>query len=33
LKLRAVEQQFRPQLERRQVSPGKIIDVAGWAKQ
>ena len=33
LKLRAIEQQFRPQLGRRQVSPGKIIDVAGWAKR
>ena len=32
LKLRPVEQQFRPLLERRQISPRKIVDVARWAK-
>ena len=32
LKLRPVEQQFRPLLERRQISPREIIDVTRWAK-
>ena len=33
LKLRPVEQQFRPLLGRRQISPRKIIDVTRWAKR
>ena len=33
LKLGPVEQQFRPLLERRQVSPRKIVDVTRWAKE
>src|SRR5581483_2770266 len=33
LKLAAVEQDIRPQLEGWQVSPGKIIDVTRWAKR
>src|SRR5437762_12928719 len=32
LKLRPLKQEFRPLLERRKVSPRKIIDVAGRAK-
>ena len=33
LKLRPVEQQFRPLLERRQIAPRKIIDVTRRAKR
>src|ERR1700688_3797770 len=32
LKLRPVEKQFRPLLERRKISPRKIINVTRWAK-
>ena len=32
LKFRPVEQQFRPLLRRRQISPREIIDMARWAK-
>ena len=32
LKFRPVENQFRPLVRRRQVSPREIIDVTGWAK-
>src|SRR5713226_9155980 len=32
LKLRPVEKQFRPLVERRKISPRKIINVTRWAK-
>jgi hypothetical protein len=32
LKLRPVERQFRPLLERRKISPREVVNVARWAK-